>query len=102
MRRTVGDVRRGATRRPLTAVPRMSIPPPARAGRGAGAHSRRTTSETGRSGVKTIRSLPVTVPPENLTTADTRGRFGSGAAYDGGQDGPGVAGVVSLDAPAGA
>jgi hypothetical protein len=36
--------------------------------------------------VKTIRSLPVTVPPENVTTAETRGRCGSGGAYDDGHD----------------
>jgi hypothetical protein len=35
--------------------------------------------------VKTIRSLPMTVPPENDTVADSRGRWGSGSAYDGGQ-----------------
>jgi hypothetical protein len=35
--------------------------------------------------VKTIRSLPVTFPPENDTVADSRGRWGSGGAYDVGQ-----------------
>jgi hypothetical protein len=36
--------------------------------------------------VKTIRSEPVTVPPENDTVADSRGRFGSGSAYAEGQE----------------
>src|SRR5689334_1592078 len=66
-------------------VDRMSMPPAARAGRGAAAHNRSTTSETARSGVKTIRSVPVTVPPENDTVAVSRGRCGSGSAYAAGQ-----------------
>jgi hypothetical protein len=69
------------TTRPSILVDRMSIPPPARAGRGAAAHRRNTTSDTARSGVKTIRSEPVTVPPEKDTVADSRGRLGSGKAY---------------------
>jgi hypothetical protein len=36
--------------------------------------------------VNTIRSEPVTVPPENATVADSRGRFGSGRAYDVGHE----------------
>jgi hypothetical protein len=32
-----------------------------------------------------MRSVPVTVPPATATVADSRGRFGSGEAYDGGQ-----------------
>jgi hypothetical protein len=35
--------------------------------------------------VNTIRSVPVTVPPEKATLADSRGRFGSGGAYAAGQ-----------------
>jgi hypothetical protein len=43
--------------------------------------------------VKTIRSVPVTVPPENDTVADSLGRWGSGWAYDVGQaPGEGLAG----------
>jgi hypothetical protein len=34
--------------------------------------------------VKTMRSVPVTVPPENHTDAVSFGRFGSGGAYAGG------------------
>jgi hypothetical protein len=102
MRRTVGEVRRGATTRPSMLVDRMSIPPPARAGRGAAAHNRNTMSETGRSGVKTIRSVPVTVPPEKDTVADSRGRWASGSAYDGGQataaSGVGETTVAAADA----
>ena len=83
-------------------VERMSIPPPAPAGRGAAAHSRSTMSETGRSGLKTIRSVPVTVPPENDTVADSRGRLASGGAYDGGQataaGGAGETTVAAADA----
>src|SRR5690349_5765164 len=80
-------------------VDRMSTPPPARAGRGAAAHNRSTTSDTGRSGVKAICSVPVTVPPENETVADSRGRFGSGSAYDVGHALTAVVGV-GLAAPA--
>lgn len=65
----------------------MSIPPPARAGRGAAAHSRSTIDVTGRSGVNAIRSVPLTAAPSNETVAESRGRCGSGAAYDGGHDG---------------
>jgi hypothetical protein len=36
--------------------------------------------------VKTIRSDPVTVAPENATVADSRGRCGSGRAYDVGHE----------------
>src|SRR3954452_11868584 len=72
----------------------MSMPPPARAGRGAAAQSRITISDTDRSGVKTMRSDPVTVPPENDTVADSRGRFGSGNAYDVGHE------LVAADAVA--
>src|SRR4051794_29605435 len=95
MRSTVAELRRGVTTRPSIFVERMSMPPPARAGRGAAAHSRSTISDTERSGVKTMRSDPVTLPPEKDTVADSRGRFGSGSAYDVGQppadgDGEGV------------
>src|SRR5690348_6292159 len=81
MRSSVVELRRDVTTRPSMLVERMSMPPPARAGRGAAAHSRSTISDTARSGVKTIRSLPVTVPPLNDTVADSLGRFGSGSAY---------------------
>jgi hypothetical protein len=99
MRSIVGEVRRDVTARPSILVDVMSIPPPARAGRGAATHSRSTTSETGRSGLKTICSVPVTVPPENDTVAETRGRFGSGSAYDVGHALAAVVGV-GLAAPA--
>lgn len=82
MRRTVGELRREVTAMPLTFVVPTSTRPPAFAGRGAAAHNRRTTSRIARSGVKTIRSVPVTVPPENDTVADSLGRWGSGWAYD--------------------
>jgi hypothetical protein len=86
MRNTVAELRRDATTRPSIVVERMSIPPPARAGRGAAAQSRSTISDTEMSGVKTTRSDPVTVPPLNDTVADSRGRFGSGGAYADGHE----------------
>src|SRR3954470_4495558 len=106
MWRTVAELRRGVTTRPSIFVERMSIPPPARAGRGAAAHRRSTISETARSGVKTMRSDPVTVPPENATIADSRGRFGSGSAYDVGHelvagDAVGLAGGLAVGAALG-
>jgi hypothetical protein len=46
----------------------------------------------------------VTVPPEKATVADSRGRLGSGCAYDGGQalgDGEAAGGRVGLGVAAG-
>src|SRR4051812_5452541 len=85
MLRTVADGRFDTRATPFTFVPVMAIELPAAAGRGAAAHSRKTTWSTYLSGVKTTCSVPVTSPFETVIAAESRGRLGSGWAYDDGQ-----------------
>jgi hypothetical protein len=89
----VAEGRFAARATPLTLVDVMAIELPAAAGRGAAAQSRKTTC-----------SVPVTTPPETVTFADSRGRDGSGWAYDVGQAGAAAVGgaVVGVPTAAGA
>lgn len=67
---------------PSTRTDVRALDPPARAERGDEAHSRNTSSVTGRSGVNTTRCVPVTVRRSTVTSTVRSGLLGSGAAYD--------------------